>query len=94
VVVGDVVRVEVTFDSNYSNGPLHPMPRWFKQALKKNSPADRNWKALPPSRKKEILRYFAALKSNDARQRNLAGCMRVLSGAQGRFMARDWKNGI
>jgi len=94
VVVGDAVQVEVMFDAAYSNGPQHPMPSWFKQALKQNLLAERNWSALPPSRKKEILRYFAGLKSNDARDRNLAKCMRVLLGAEGRFMARDWKNGV
>ena len=43
VVVGDAVQVEVMFDATYSNGPQHPMPSWFKQALKQNSLAERNW---------------------------------------------------
>src|SRR2546425_7287601 len=35
--VGDRVRVEVGFDARYRNGPQHPVPSWFKAALRKNS---------------------------------------------------------
>lgn len=91
--VGDRVTVELDFDSAYRNGPLHPMPRWFSAALRKHPPAQVSWSRLPPSRKKEILRYFAGLKSPDARQRNLARALDVLSGAPGRFMARSWTGG-
>jgi hypothetical protein len=93
VSVGDDVRVELRFDKGYRNGPLHPMPQWFKQALRQNSLAQENWKALTPSRKKEVLRYFVGLKSVEARARNLEKAMRVLSGEEGRFMARTWRNG-
>lgn len=93
VSVGDKIRVKVTFDSAYTNGPQHPMPLWFKQALKQNPEAQKNWTALIPSRKKEILRYFAGLKSPEARARNLAKAIHVLSGHTGRFMARSWRNG-
>src|SRR5258708_4872807 len=53
--VGDRVRVEVNFDATYKNGPQHLMPRWFKQALAGNPKAMKNWRALIPSRKKEML---------------------------------------
>jgi hypothetical protein len=69
------------------------MPRWFKQALAANSQAMKNRSALIPSCKKEILRYFSRLNSPDARARNLAKALHVLSGETGRFMARAWKNG-
>ena len=91
--VGDRVRVEIAFDASYRNGPQHAMPRWFRQALGANPPALTNWKALIPSRRKEVLRYFASLKSADARARNLSKAIDVLSGETGRFMARTWKNG-
>ena len=58
-VVGDRVRVEIDFDPRYGNGPQHPMPAWFRQVLAGNPQAMNNWKALIPSRKKEILRYSA-----------------------------------
>ena len=91
--VGDRVRVEIEFDSSYRNGPQHPMPWWFKQALAGNPHAMKHWKALPPSRKKEILRYFSRLNSPEARARNLARALDVLSGEPARFMGRAWKNG-
>jgi hypothetical protein len=91
--VGDRVRVEIDFDESYRNGPQHPMPRWFKQALAGNPQARKNWMALIPSRKKEILRYFSRLNSPEACARNLAKALHVLSGEDGRFMGRDWKEG-
>jgi hypothetical protein len=91
--VGDRVRVEIEFDSSYRNGPQHPMPSWLKQALAGNPHAMKHWKALPPSRKKEILRYFSRLNSPEARARNLARALHVLSGEPARFMGRPWKNG-
>ena len=93
-VVGDGVRVEIDFDPSYRNGPQHPMPAWFRQALAGNPQAMKNWMALIPSRKKEILRYFSRLNSSGARARNLAKALHVLSGETGRFMARAWKNGL
>lgn len=93
VKVGDLVHVELEFDETYRNGPQHRMPSWFKQALNQRPAAKKNWNALIPSRKKEVLRYFAGLKSTDARARNLEKAMRVLSGETGRFMARTWKDG-
>lgn len=91
--VGDRVEVEVGFDEKYKNGPMHVMPSWFSAALGKNRVAAANWKALIPSRKKEVLRYFAGLKSPQARARNLEKAMHVLAGNEGRFMARAWTNG-
>jgi hypothetical protein len=91
--VGDRVRLEVEFDAAYRNGPQHSMPKWFKQDLDGNPQAKKNWTALIPSRKKEILRYFSRLVSEDARIRNLARALHVLSGQGGRFMGREWKNG-
>ncbi|HAO98452.1 MAG TPA: hypothetical protein DCQ83_00210 [Fibrobacteres bacterium] len=88
--VGDKVRVEVAFDAEYRNGPMHPMPVWFERPLMKNKKAKKNWDALIPSRQKEILRYLSHLKSPEAQARNLEKCMAVLSGTRGRFMARDW----
>ncbi len=91
--VGDKVSVSVAFDAEYRNGPMHSIPSWFKQALAKNLQAQKSWRVLQPSRKKEILRYFSWLKSPEAQQRNLDKVMHVLSGNESRFMARTWKNG-
>jgi hypothetical protein len=88
--VGDTVTVEVSFDAAYKNGPMHPMPSWFRIPLAKNRPAKKAWDALIPSRQKEILRYFSWLKSAEARSRNVELALHVLSGKKGRFMARSW----
>lgn len=92
-IVGNVVTVDVRFDVDYHNGPLHPMPDWFDTALNENIEARDNWGKLPPSRQKEVLRYFSWLKSDEAKQRNIDKAIAVLSGEPGRFMARDWKDG-
>jgi hypothetical protein len=91
--VGDRIRVEIEFDPSYKNGPQHPMPLDFQRALRGNPRATTHWKALTPSRKKEILRYFSRLNSPEARARNLARALHVLSGEPARFMGRAWKNG-
>jgi hypothetical protein len=91
--VGDRVQVQVEFDAAYRNGPQHPMPKWFRQALDGNPQAKSNWAALSPSRKKEILRYLSKLVSVAARVRNETLALHVLSGQSGRFMGRAWKNG-
>lgn len=91
--VGDRVRVEAAFDGTYRNGPMHPMPAWFKSPLGRNAAARKNWEALIPSRRKEVLRYFSRLKSEEARTRNVEKALRVLSGKPGRFLARSWVKG-
>ena len=90
--VGDRVAVELAFDSGYHGGPTAMPPR-FHAALARSAKARRSWASLPPSRKKEIVRSLARLKSPEALERNLSRAMRVLAGEAGRFMGRSWKNG-
>jgi hypothetical protein len=91
--VGDTVALKVWFDEEYRNGPLHPMPGWFRAALDQNQVATVNWGKLPPSRQKEVLRYFDGLKSDEAKQRNVERAIYVLEGNTGRFMGREWVDG-
>ena len=65
--VGDRVTVELSFDRDYRGGRAHPLPRWFSTALRSNRQAKTLLERAYPSRKKEILRYFASLKSSDAK---------------------------
>lgn len=88
--VGDRVQVEIEFDAAYRGGPATALPSWFLIPLSKNATAKRAWAALTPSRKKEIVRYLMTLKSDKARERNVVRALRVLSGANERFMARSW----
>ena len=91
--VGDEVSVHLSFNEKYRAGPANLMPQWFSVPLSKNRKAETAWNELSPSRKKEILRYFSWLKSDEARERNVTRALLVLSGNEGRFMARTWKNG-
>jgi hypothetical protein len=91
--VGDEVSVHLSFDESYQSGHTYPMPPWFSVPLSKNEKAQTAWNNLSPSRKKEILRYFSWLKSDEARERNVTRALLVLSGNEGRFMGRMWKNG-
>jgi len=91
--VGDTVRVTLRFDAAYRGGPMHPMPPWFRIPLAKNKKAEKAWDALTPSRQKEILRYLAALKSTEARARNVTRSLQMLSGKTGRLMGRTWRDG-
>jgi hypothetical protein len=93
VVVGDTVRLTIRFDETYRNGPLHDIPDWFWTALDENPSALAHWQALSPSRQKEVLRYFAGLKSDEAKARNLVRAVHVLGGSEGHFMGRDWRDG-
>ena len=91
--VGDVVSLTVGFDETYRSGPVDPMPRAFSAELRGNAAARKGWKALPPSRQKEILRYLVRLKSPEAQQRNVRKALHVLAGGKARFMARSWSDG-
>jgi Domain of unknown function (DUF1905)/Bacteriocin-protection, YdeI or OmpD-Associated len=91
--VGDVVTVELWFDDAYVNGPQHPIPAWFSAALDMDGAAHANWQRLPPSRQKELLRYFDRLKSAEAIERNLLSVLHVLAGNSGHYMGRDWAGG-
>jgi Domain of unknown function (DUF1905)/Bacteriocin-protection, YdeI or OmpD-Associated len=93
VDVGDTVSVELRVDAAYRGGPTHEVPTSFQAALNANPTAAQNWERLAPSRRKEILRYLAGLKSERAIERNVDKALRVLGGESERFMARDWTDG-
>ncbi|MBL8649621.1 MAG: DUF1905 domain-containing protein [Sphingopyxis sp.] len=88
--VGDSVEVSIVFDSAYTSGPQHELLPEFSLALARDGQAKARWDDLAPSLQKEVLRYLANLKSDQARQRNVERAIRVLSGAKERFLARDW----
>lgn len=88
--VGDPVDVAVVFDHAYRSGPQHEMLPEFASRLDGDHAAKARWDSLPPSLRKEILRYLANLKSDTARQRNVERAIRVLGGAKERFLAREW----
>lgn len=91
--VGDTITIELEFDDEYRNGPLHDIPDWFSKALNESPTAKSNWHKLSPSRQKEVLRYFANLKSEEAKSRNRKRAISALEGNVTRFMGRTWQNG-
>jgi hypothetical protein len=91
--VGDVVGVTIEFDYLYEGGPSDPMPTWFRNELRRNPKARQGLERLPPSRQKEIIRYLARLKSEQAQLRNVQRALHVLAGGKARFMGRAWEAG-
>lgn len=91
--VGDLVAVELAFDAEYRGGPAQRPPEWFRKPLAASRRAAAAWKELTPSRKKEIVRYLARLKSPEARARNLERALAALSGRPIRYLARSWGKG-
>jgi hypothetical protein len=91
--VRDIVTLEISFDGEYRNGPLHATPEWFQSELDKDAAVVATWMALSPSRQKEVLRYFARLQSDAAKKRNLELILRALRGEEIHYMGRDWAAG-
>lgn len=91
--VNDVVTLEVSFDEEYRNGPLHSTPEWFQKELDRDEVISDGWRNLTPSRQKEVLRYFARLQSDEAKTRNLERLLRALRGEEVHYMGRDWVDG-
>ncbi|HEY0596751.1 YdeI/OmpD-associated family protein [Sphingopyxis sp.] len=88
--VGDMVEVSIAFDREYRSGPQHDMLPEFAARLDEDPLTKARWEGLPPSLRKEVLRYLANLKSDAARQRNVERAIRVLGGSRERFLAREW----
>ena len=93
VGVGDEVRVGLDVDDAYHSNPAHSMPVWFQTELDADPRVAENWLKLSPSQRKEMMRYLGALKSEEARERNLRRAVDVLRGEPGRFLGRDWVDG-
>ena len=83
--VGDEASVRIEFD---------PVKRGFamrkelKEALKNDPEAKKAFDALSPSRRLEIVRYIARLKSEEAVARNVERAIRFLKGKE-RFVGRN-----
>ncbi len=89
-IVGTAAAFEIEFNPA---PPVYEMLSFLQDALDKNPGAKDSWNKLPPNRQKEILRYFSWLKSDEAKERNIKKVIAVLLRNEGRFMARNWKDG-
>ncbi len=79
--------LQVTIEADTEERTIKPHPQWV-QALQKNSKAKKVFDALPPSRKKEIVRYLANLKTEKSLATNVERAIGFLLG-QNRFIGRD-----
>ena len=79
--------IEVTIDLDGEERTIQPHPKLL-QALKENKEAGQVFNNLPPSRKKEIMRYIASLKTEESITRNVQKAIGFLTG-QNRFVGRD-----
>ncbi|MEZ4646450.1 MAG: YdeI/OmpD-associated family protein [Chloroflexota bacterium] len=83
--IGESIEVDIEFDPESRE---IAMPEPFRVALDSCSEAKAVFESLSPSRKLEIVRYLARLKSEDSLQRNIQRAINFLLGKE-RFIGRD-----
>jgi len=76
-VAGEMAHVEIEYDDKPRHIPMHNN---LEIALKKNKKAKSAFDSLSPYRRKEIVRYIANLKSEEARTRNIEKAIKHLEG--------------
>src|SRR6185369_1330274 len=77
--VGDVVEVEIKFDPKPRKIEMHSK---LKETFEQNKKIRDVFSKLPPSRQKEIIRYIANLKSEEAVEKNVKRVIGFLSGKE------------
>jgi hypothetical protein len=82
---GDMIELTIQFDPDERT--IVPPPGFVK-ALEENPCAKAVFDNLPPSRRHEIVRYIASLKTEESVTRNIARAIDFLNG-HGRFVGRD-----
>lgn len=83
--IGEIIELTIELDADTREVETPPL---FSKALKQNNTAQKVFESLPPSRKKEITRYLANLKSKEALERNILRAINFLLGKE-RFVGRD-----
>lgn len=83
--VGDTINIAIEYDAAERIVSMHPK---LALALEKNKKAKDVFIQLPPSRRKEILRYINFLKTEESVDRNIKRAINFLSGDE-RFIGRD-----
>jgi hypothetical protein len=83
--VGEVIEITIQFDPDERT--IAPPPGFVK-ALEENPGAKAVFDSLPPSRRHEIVRYIASLKTEESVTRNITRAIDFLNG-NGRFVGRD-----
>jgi hypothetical protein len=83
--IGENIQITVGFDP--SDRTIAPHPK-LTVALDENTEAKHVFDSLPPSRQKEIIRYIAALKTEESIDKNVKKAIDFLLGNE-RFIGRD-----
>lgn len=79
--------IEITIGIDTQSREIEP-PEGFKKALENNKEAQKVFDRLPASRKLEIIRYLARLKTPESREKNIQRAIGYLLGKE-RFVGRD-----
>ena len=83
--IGETIEISVEFDSESREIEA---PEKFKQVLNENYEAKSVFESLTASKKLEIVRYLANLKSEETREKNIKRAIQFLLGKE-RFVGRD-----
>lgn len=83
--IGEEIEVVVGIDHSDRSIPVHPK---LKAALKADPEAKKVFDGLPPSRRKEIVRYINNLKTEESVDKNIVKSIDFLLG-KARFVGRD-----
>lgn len=75
--VGDTAKVEIKFDPRPREVAVLPA---FAKALEKEKLAKKQFGALSPSRRKEVLKYLGSLKTEQAIEQNIEKLIKNLRG--------------
>ncbi len=86
--IGEVI--EITLQPDSSDRSIKPHPK-FTKALTADKEAKSVFDSLPPSRRNEIVRYIANLKTEESVERNVNKAINFLLGTE-RFVGRDKAN--
>jgi hypothetical protein len=86
--IGEIIEVSIEYDARDRTLPPHPD---LIKALAKNKEAEAAFQRLPPSAKKEIIRYITNLKTDESRAKNIKLAIGFLLG-ENRFVGRHINN--
>lgn len=83
--IGEEIQITIAFDPIERNIEIHPL---LEKELKENKEANVIFEKLPPSRKKEIIRYISNLKTEEKVKENVQKTINFLLGKE-KFIGRE-----
>jgi|SRR6218665_1411290 len=83
--IGESIAITVDFNTISREELPHPD---LAKALNENPDQKKIFDSLPPSRRKEIIRYIGRIKSDEIRTKNIEKAINFLKGTE-RFIGRD-----